>query len=264
MFMKKTLTTLFFTLTAYIAICNSFPKPILVLNEHGNRSINGPLIVIYDNQTVIYRKSKSEYYFVKLTSKEYSKLLLGVNSYFLSKQTNDSSHIHTDSTVFYINDASWTTLTLWEKNKKTSVTKFGTIKMNRQSLQKTKDISFEKIVDRLSSFESIHASKWLPDKIEINLWNINYTGYKNLTYIDWNREWPDTSDISSKRWKNYTERYYSIYLPKKYWSEFIKIYNDKFPYKSESISLFKMNGLSWQPSFRFPLPNENFWRNEEQ
>ena len=263
--MKKILTTLFFAMTACMAIGDNLPKPVLVLNQMGYYSrINGAQIVVYDDQTVIYRKSKFDYYSVKLTAKEYSKLLLNINTEFLSTQKNQSPHIHTDSIEYYINDATWTTLTLWEGNRKISVMKLGSIKSIGEGLHKSISIEFKNIVKRLSSFKSIRAVKWIPNKVEINLWNNSYKGYKNLRIVDWNKEWPDTADINSKRWKNYSEPYYSIYLPKVFWPEFEKFWKKKILNKSKLIYLFRMNGLIWQPSFRFPLPNENFWRNDMQ
>lgn len=245
-----------FLLVSLNIFANIVNNPIFVLRQNGYfTSLGaGPILVLYSDSTVIYRRTKNQYFTVKLTGKEFYSLTNRIDFQYLSryKKNEDSlSKLYIDTTN--VAGLEETELIFWQDK-------------NEQRISFYESIPDEKInalILFLKGYSNNRIKSWLPERIEIDLWYINLTSENDLKFIKWKSIWPDTSDANSIRRfilvNDSSERYYSIYLPKKYWKRFYKIWKHKI--KLAEVNMFVLNDLNWYPvGFRFPFPGEDKWK----
>lgn len=252
----KTLTSVLFLILASTSLfANNVKNPIFVLRQNGyfTNFGAGPLLVIYSDSTVIYQKTRNHYFTVKLSGKEFSSLTDSIDFQYLFryKQKEDSlSKLFVDTTN--VAGLSLTQLIFWQDKSEQRISFYESIP----------DEKIDKLILFLRNYSNKRARSWVPERIEIDLWYINLTSENDLKFIKWKSKWPDTSDAYSLRRfifvNDSIERYYSIYLPKKYWKRFYRIWKRKI--NLAEVNMFVLNNLNWFPvGFRFPFPGEDKW-----
>lgn len=253
----KTLTSVLFLILASTSLfANNVKNPIFVLRQNGyfTNFGAGPLLVIYSDSTVIYQKTRNHYFTVKLSGKEFSFLTDSIDFQYLFryKQKEDSlSKLFVDTTN--VAGLSLTQLIFWQDKSEQRISFYESIP----------DEKIDKLILFLRNYSNKRAKSWVPERIEIDLWYIYVSNADDQKSINWKAKWPDTSDVNSIRRfilvYDASSRYYSIYLPKKYWKRFYRIWKRKF--NSPKFCLINLHDLKWIPvGYRFPFPCEDKWQ----
>lgn len=209
---------------------------------------DSPSFALYADGLVIFvrraQDGKHEYASVVLSAEERDALVssLPVKQFFGLER-------HYETTG--ITDQPTTTVILWDKDQLKSVSVYGGLRRTDNDRKEGAPAAFIETYEKLKSFRSARAVKWMPEKVEMMIWPYETAG----DAMTWPKAWPDTNHPETKKRGDGQDRIaYSIYLTQPQYATLLK----RIERDSESALL--INGRKWAFSFRFPFPSEEDWR----
>ncbi|MCU0448612.1 MAG: hypothetical protein MUC97_02050 [Bernardetiaceae bacterium] len=107
---------------------------------------------------------------------------------------------------------------------------------------------FFRAYERLANYQNAQATPWFPDTFEVLA--IDYSHSSEERPPQWKKRW---NDLRSPTTIQRNEQLYSIYLDKKEWPAFLKLFREI----EEDSQVVEINGRKFSLSYRWPFPN---WR----
>ncbi|MBA2731262.1 MAG: hypothetical protein H0U54_00055 [Acidobacteria bacterium] len=209
---------------------------------------DSPSFALYADGLVIFahraQDGKQEYASTVLSEQERDALVssLPVKQFFELEK-------HYETTM--ITDQVTTSVSLWDKDQLKSVSVYGGLRRTDNDRKAGAPAAFIEIYEKLKSFQSERAAKWMPEKVEMMIWSYDNAG----DAMSWPKNWPDTKHPETKKRGDGRDNIaYSIYLSVAQYETLRK----RVERDSERAVL--INGRKWAFSFRFPFPNEDYWR----
>lgn len=199
-----------------------------------------PFFALYESGHIIYRTTKDgshTYYEVKYNDEEVEDLIRSLN-------ISDDLYNQPD----YI-DASQATdqpsnILVLNLDTIKQIVLYGSLSHKKSEARKEAPKCFVTLFDQLKSFNDESAKKWLPEKIEVLLTGYSHSPEKPKK---WPKDWPNLESSNSVQ-RN--ENLYSIYLPSKYFDDFIELISSL-----ELKQAIEVNGKMFSVAYRFPFPN---------
>lgn len=234
-----------FMLAAPATVASDVEKdqPILVLVEKNPWLMaigsDSPTFALYQSGKVIFW-SRNEYWSANLTSRELDNLKsdLKIDEAFAGAKPYYELSYKTDQTtqLFYtrVNGISKT------------VAVYGSFR--NENLDVQPPLKLFHLFEKLVSFSPAAATAWQPEKFEVMIWPYEYAPDAS---IKWPANWPDISDVDTKKRR---EGSYSIFLPSslaQQLSDFLKTRNER--------GAVEINGKKWSVATRTPFPAEEIW-----
>jgi hypothetical protein len=221
---------------------SSYGRPLIVLIETDPWAMvigsDVPTFALYERGQIIYKKVENEHlklYEVSLTKSDLQNIIksLGIidSVYKLPKEIEASHSTDQPSNELILN---------FDSTKIINV--YGDLGANSEARTQTPKL-FLTFYDNIKKYRSDSALEWLPNKIEVMLWDYKYAPNKR----PWIKGFPDlNSPTTVKR----GDDSYSVYIDKKDYYEFKKYYSSMGEKQAVDI-----NGKKMAISYRLPLPN---------
>jgi hypothetical protein len=206
-----------------------------------------PLFALYEKGDVLYSKKiggELKIYHEVKTKEEKENLVLDfslnekANRGFLNHYTELTGYTDQPSNIFYINTDSVYSIIIYGNMEDDSLVKAA------MQQSKTVDI-FEGVRKEIINYNSKTAEEWLPDKIEVMLWDYSHS---SSTGIAWPKEWPGLED---KATVSRGDDLYSIYIDKK---DIKKLKNYMQKVNEDGGNTVLLNKKKWAISYRLPFP----------
>ena len=199
-----------------------------------------PTFALYENGQIIYRKivDKRYKYFEVKNDREKTQAIIK------SLGITDSLMTQSD----YTEASSWTdqptNVLLLNFDTLRQITVYGDLRnpKNEERIKTPKD--FLTVYDNIIKFDNNSAKEWLPDTIEVMAIGYSHSPEKPLK---WNTEW---SDINSSTTVKRSDDFYSIYLDKNHFDDFLKLLKSL-----KEKQAVEINGKKYSLTYRLPFPN---------
>lgn len=244
--MKKTLLILFMVCSIISVQAEEFNtkygKPLiaLVITDPWLMIIGSdvPTFALYEHGQIIFKKKKDDtwrYFEIQYNPQEITKI---IESFNISK---DVVALEDEITVSYSTDQPENILLV-----NLDTTKIINVYGDMQSKvdRKNTPSSFLHLFDEILKFDSDSATEWIPDTFEVMALDYSHSSKEPL---EWNKNW---NDIDSQTTIKRNDDFYSIYLDKEKFSDFINLRN-----KLEDKQAVMINGKKFSIYYRFPFPN---------
>lgn len=199
-----------------------------------------PTFALYENGQIIYKKNvdqKWKYYEVINDRETTQKIIksFGITDSLMNEKEYFEVSNFTDQPTNIL-------LLNFDTLKEISV--YGNLHKKNIEDRKNTPKDFLTVYDNIKEFKSKNVNEWLPDNIEILLTDYSHSPD---TPKSWPENWPNlNSELTLKR----SEFLYSLYLPKEYFDDFIKLISDL-----KEKQAVEINGKKFSISYRFPFPN---------
>jgi hypothetical protein len=225
------------------ALNAEYGSPIIVLTEKNPwlRVVGSdvPNFVLYEKGQIIYKKIKKdtvEYKQLKLDPIQTQNFILdlGIQDalFRLSDHISASGATDQPTNELILNFDTLKIITVYGMLRE---------KTAKGRLQTPK--AFIDIYDKLINYDTSIAVAWVPKQIEIMAWNYGHS----VISRPWPKGWPDLHSATTvKR----TPDMYSIYIDRKYFSDFRKYFGSMK--EKESVDI---DGKKMAIYYRFPFPN---------
>jgi hypothetical protein len=225
-----------------IALVHDFDPWGMVLGS------DSPSFALYADGLVIFARraqdGKQEYASVVLRGQERDAL---VSSLPIKQFFGLEKHYETTQ----ITDQVTTSITLRDRDQLKSISVYGGFRRTDNDRKAGAPAAFIEIYEKLKGFQSDRAAKWMPEKVEMMIWSYDNAG----DAMSWPKNWPDTKHPETKKRGDGRDKIaYSIYLSVEQYETLRK------RVERDSKSAVLINGRKWAFSFRFPFPNEDYWR----
>ncbi|MES2141202.1 MAG: hypothetical protein V4511_15955 [Bacteroidota bacterium] len=232
-----------------------YGKPLIVLTETNPWLMvigsDIPTFAMYENGRIIYKKIENGHlklYEVTLTGDELEKLIrsLSVSDdlYKLKSSIEASSWTDQPSSDLILN---------FDSTRIISV--YGDLQDSKDARKKTPK-EFLKVYDKIKKYKNGSAKEWLPNKIEVMLWDYNYAPNKR----PWLKNFPDLNSPSTIKYNNNT---FSLFIDKASFDEFKKYYLSMGEKEAVEINDRKMAISYWLPFPNITRPSAMLDDNNE-
>jgi hypothetical protein len=224
--------------------------------KYANRYLenNMPKFVLYENGQLIYgvvENDKVIYYKITLSNEEMSNLFeeleIPKNKYF------DKNNINAVST--WITDQPGTVLII-NANYQKIITMYGSLGQMDDNKKKYHK-KLLTIYNNIINYRNENAEVWMPDFIEVILWEYKGDRIQNTN------EWPDIfPNLDSSNTIKLNESSYMLFINRDLYDEFMD-YGIKISEQSNKHINFEtimINGKNMTFGYKFPLPNIKYWR----
>lgn len=233
------LVLVFFTILAGQEKKEQFGKPVIVLIEYDPWAMaigaDTPTFALYEDGTVIYKDLQNGTNLsIKLSLVEKEDLLsqLNIGEEIFNLPENINTSDWTDQPTI--------SLTIFGVKEKT-ISVYGALRDDDDARDNTPE-SFIELYDKIVNYKNENAKEWLPEKIEVMVWDYSHSRGKSLK---WPGDWPDLDDA------NTVDRggMFSIYLDNKYYNDLLSLLR-----RLKDRQSVEINGKKFTVQLRFPFP----------
>lgn len=204
---------------------------------------DSPQFAVYENGLIIYQREhqdgERDYAAVTLSQEAFDTFLrrLNIGETFYQLDGYYDTVLITDqpTTMIYVYDP--------ETEAEHTVYVYGN--PDSAEVRAAAPREFFRIYDKLTSYHSPDAARWLPTHFEVVLWP-----YDSSDAAAWPQGWPSLDDPLTVERGSVT----SLYLPIAQYERFLAL--------AEDASALAIDGQTWAFSVRFPFPHE-FWLAED-
>lgn len=213
------------------------PATVLLIEYDPWRTVIGsdsPTFALYQDGRTIFRHEK-QFQHTSLTSEEFGSIIDGASSlanldsfYPLSRSTDQITQL----------------FSLCTNGKTHHVEVYGSLR--HDDIREVAPSELVALFDQLTTFTGAQAEPWLPETIEVMIWDYNYAPDESII---WPSEWPD---LNASNTVQRGDDSYSLFLSSEHLEElklFLASRNQK--------GAIEMNGKKWAAGFRYPFPHEN-------
>ncbi len=218
------------------------PRPVLVLLERNPWLMvigsDSPSFALYDDRTVIYRDD-SGYHSVALSEDDYDDLLRAV------AEIDDPASSGFYDVAALITDQPTNHLLLY-LHEPVYISVYGSL--NSEAILARLPEDLRTAIGVIRSYRSDDAEPWLPDYLEVMLWDYSYAPEDSII---WPEDWPGLDDPNTQRWG---EDSYSIYVPsseREALMTFLRTRNER--------GAIELDGHKFSASVRYPFVGEALW-----
>jgi hypothetical protein len=249
--MKKYFLLIIFLYAVYTNYAQ-YGKPVFYLKEIDPwGDVIGseiPMLAIYDSGYILYTKvedKRQKIYYVRVCENEKKELIADMREpvkKYLHQVAYDielTGWTDQPTTIFYFN---YDTIKVARVYGSMSDTSYYDKKISEYGK------GFEMLLvtyEYFKKYNNKNAKEWLPDKIEVMLWDYSHS---SSTGIAWPKEWPGFKD---KATVSRGDGLYSIYINKK---DFSKLKNYIKKVKENGGNTVILNKKKWAISYRLPFP----------
>jgi hypothetical protein len=247
--MKQKILLLLLTLFSIVVhgqqFDSTYGKPLIVLIETDPWAMvmgsDVPSFALYENGKIIYQRIENKQlkiYEVTLSKLELQNVIRSLDIadsfYKLPNNIKASSWTDQPSNQLMLNFDSTKVISIYGKVRTDAEVRAATPK------------EFLTVYDNIKKYKSNSAKEWLPNKIEIMLWDYNYAPNKR----PWIAGFPDLNSPTTVKRGDGEDAMYSLYIDKKDFEEFKKYYSSMGEKQAVEI-----NGKKMAIDYRLPFPN---------
>jgi hypothetical protein len=239
---------------ASVAVAAPARRPLLVLVEADpwldSIGSDSPTFALYDDGWVVHRRTtadgRTEYAASTLDETARGALLRA--AFGSERKPFDDLEARYEATA--TTDQPTVTIHHWLGSRRKSVSVYGALRARARDGEDDRakaPAAFRKAFDALVAFRAPGAKTWLPEKVEVMVWDFSYA---KDTPVAWPSEWPGLDHPTTRRRGDQ----FSLYLDAATLPRLRELLRAK-----RATQPVVIGGKKWTVAWRFPFPAEELW-----